>query len=176
MEPFSIIVSVANAFPLIHKIVKGIADFKKAVGGVDESIQDLQLQVEGLSQVLNVLSQISQQDNNLSSSAAIDGLLDEIVPKMVNNCLETLVKVGALVNRLQALGQKYVFRQTWRTFRKQWYQTELNELLERIKTHSMNLQLAGIVLALYADSSSIRHYEYTLNCELETILHMHPTQ
>lgn len=152
MEPFSIVVSVANAFPLVYKIVKGIADFKKAVGGVDESIQDLQSQVEGLSQVLNALSKIPQQNNKLHSLAASDGLLDEIVPKMVNNCLETLVKVGALVNRLQALGQKYMFRQTWRTVRKQWYQTELNELLARIKTHSMNLQLAGTVLALYAES------------------------
>lgn len=148
MEPLSIIVSVAHTFPLVCKIVKGIADFKRAVSGVDESIQDLQLQVEGLSQVLNVLSKIPQQNHKIPSFAADDGLLDEIVPKMINSCLETLVKVGALVDRLQALGQKYTFRQTWRTVRKQWYQAELDELLARIKTHSMNLQLAGTVLAL----------------------------
>lgn len=176
MDPFSVTIGVASALPLIYRIVKGIVDFKKAVGEVDESIQDLQLQIEGLGHVLNVLSKIPRLNNKLPSLAANDGLLDEIVPKMVNNCLETLVKVGALVNRLQALGRKNVFKRTWRTIRKQWYQTDFDELLARIKTHSMNLQLAGTVLALYADSYFICHHEPTLNEILETILHAHPTQ
>lgn len=145
---------------------------------VDESIQDLQLQIEGLGQVLNVLSEtVPQQNNNNKSpsSTANDGLLNEIVPKMVNSCLETLVKVGALVNKLQALGHKNVFKQTWRTIRKQWYQTELGEMLARIKTRSMNLQLAVTVFALYADSCFICHHERTLNSNSGTIQYIQST-
>lgn len=149
MAPLSTTAGVANALPLIYKVVNDIADFKKAAGEVDGSVQDLQLQVEGLGQVLILLSEIPHQENKFPSLAAADGLLGEIVPKMVNSCLDTLVKVGALVNRLQAQGQRDIFKQTWRTIRKQWYQTELEELLARIKTHSMILQLTGTVLALY---------------------------
>lgn len=37
MDPFSITAGVANALPLVFKIVKGIADIKKAVGEVAQS-------------------------------------------------------------------------------------------------------------------------------------------
>lgn len=153
MDPFSIAASIASVLPVVHKVAKGIADFKRAVSEVDESIQDLQIQIDGLGHVLDVLSEAVQDKNNKSSpSAANDRLLHESMPNLVNSCLETLVKVGELMNKFQALGHKTVFKQTWRTIKKQWHQTELDELLARIKTHSMNLQLAGTALALYADS------------------------
>lgn len=59
MGPLSIAGSVATALPVVYRVAKGIADFKRAVSEVDESIQDFELQVEGLGQVLDVLSEVS---------------------------------------------------------------------------------------------------------------------
>ena len=150
MDPFTIATGVAKTLTTLYQVTDGIVAFRRAVKEIDESVEDLGLQVKGLGQVLSALSEAIQYTASKSRSPSLnDDLLQKTLPSTVNACLETLTRLKELLGKLQALKPRNTVRQTWRTIKKQWYQTELDGLLGRIKTHSLNLQLAVNTLILY---------------------------
>ena len=152
MDPVSITTSVGLALKISYQVGHGIYAFRKGVSGIDESVRDLELQVQGLGHILETLTEIIKSGHNLSSphmSSIKDNLLVEL-NQTINSCLETLTNLGQLVAKLRNTGQQSSFKQNWRTLKKSWYQSEIDQFGARLRTHSMNLQLAVGALTLYA--------------------------
>ena len=124
------------------EISKILWDYIESYRKVDKTIEDLKLQVDGLSRVLRDLCAVLDcpefEELRMTGS---EGLRQNI-PVLLQNCRETLVEIEHLARSLGSSGKENVWKKNWRAIKLLTSQGDIDDLLSQLKTHSMNLQMA----------------------------------
>jgi Fungal N-terminal domain of STAND proteins len=142
IDPLSLSSVVTEAALVAFKVAKAITVFKSKVRDVDNDIEQLQFQVDGVSSVLSSLDDELKRPEFLTYSASIAQNLLQHLPRTISSCQTTLDAIAARIVKLQTSERRTTLTRSWRAIKLQWGQTEMSELLGRVKGHSVNLQLA----------------------------------
>ena len=131
-----------DAISLALEVGHLLKQYSDAVQSVDETIKDLQLQIDGLTQVLqNLTAVVSSRDFEALRMPGSEGL-KENVPNLIGNCQETLRRVAEAARELCTSGKSNIWKKGWRGAKLMYSHKDIEDLLALLKTHSMNLQMA----------------------------------
>ena len=134
--------AAVDAIGLAIEVSRILTKYVQAYEGVDETIRDCQVQVDGLAQVLrNVSDVLASLEFEKLRVPGSDGLRESI-PILITNCYETLQNTARAVNNLRTSGSSNAWKRNWRAIKLMYSHGALEEQLSSLKTHSLNLQMA----------------------------------
>ena len=147
MDPISITGLALAAFQALSKTYDFVSTFVKSSRETDQSVATLQEHIFGLCQVLNAVSTVIVHPA-LEDPLSYNADLQNLIGTSVKDCGSIADDLSAKLNELK-LPSKRAYNQVWNQIKLRIRQDDIDSLLSRIKTHSINLQLAIGTINVY---------------------------